>query len=203
MSNVLPDIGLSGVYELRTPFDTKVPNKTKLTCKAVRKISDYLASSEDVKQLCYIDNDLTEGDYENDLMLDMEIVSLQSGEGQWLYVPASYIVSYPLTNGIPYRSLVIGINLPQMPIEQDLTDMKTDIANLVKDHIGVLPTLSSVETSAIIYVALDKHETNEGLRNLEKNSKSYRTRYLEANLTIDALNTKIQELETYIKNNLP
>lgn len=203
MSNVLPDIGLSGVFELRTPFDTKVPNKTKLICKAIRKISDYLASSEDVKELCYLNNGLTEEDYENDLISDTEIVSLQSGEGQWLYVPAGYIVSYPLTNGVPYRSLVIGVNLPQIPVDQDLSDMNTDIANVVKDHIGLLPIISSVETSTIIYVATDKHESNIALRNLEKNNKSYRTRYIEANLTIDALNNKIQELETYIKDNLP
>ena len=165
MSNVLPDIGLSGVFELRTPFDTKVPNKTKLICKAIRKISDYLASSEDVKELCYLNNGLTEEDYENDLISDTEIVSLQSGEGQWLYVPAGYIVSYPLTNGVPYRSLVIGVNLPQIPVDQDLSDMNTDIANLVKDHIGLLPIISSVETSTIIYVATDKHESNLSLKN--------------------------------------
>lgn len=202
MSNVLPDIGLSGVFIFSSPFDSKVPNKLKLTVKAVRKISDYLASSEDVKQLCYVANDLTDEDYNNDLRIDMEIVSFQSGEGQWFYIPASYIITYPLTNGIPYRSLILGINLPQLPVTQDLTFLETDIRNLVKDHVGITPTIDKVETSAIIYVATEKHDTIQASRNLIKNNRSYRTRLAEANIIIDAQTAKIQDLENYIKNNL-
>lgn len=50
-------------------------------------------------------------------------------------------------------------------------------------------------------MSTDKHEVTQSLRNLERNSKSYRTRFIEANLIINAQAEKIQELETYIKNN--
>ncbi len=201
MSNVLPDVGLSGVFELNTPFDVKVPNKLKLTVKAIRKISDYLANSEDPKQTCYLDNGLTEDDYNDDAIVDMEIVSLQSGEGQWLYVPARYIITYPLTNGIPYRSIIVGVNLPQLPVDQDLSSMEIDLINVVKDHIGVTPTISIEETSRVIYVSTDKHEVTQSLRNLERNSKSYKTRLTEANIVLNAQAAKIAELELFIKNN--
>lgn len=201
MSYILPPIGSSGVFVLSSPFDTKVPSLTNLTCKAIRRISDYLASSEDPKTLCYTSNGLTEENYNDDAVLDVDIVSLQSGEGQWLYIPASYIVSYPITNGIPYRSIALAINLPQLPVTQDISPMETDISNIVRDHIGVVPVIEIIETSRVINVTSEKHEASKTARQLIMNNKSDRVRLSEANILIGKLQTKVQELELFIKNN--
>lgn len=201
MNYILPPIGSSGTYVLSTPFDTKVPAATQLTCKAVRRISDYLSSSEDPKTLCYINNGLTQDNYNEDAVEDMDIVSLQSGEGQWLYVPAKYIVSFPLSNGIPYRSIALAVNLPQLPVSQDISDMLTDISNIVRDHIGVVPAIDTVETSRVIQVDSTKHDVSQAARRLVQNNKSDRTKVIEANILIGKLSTKIQELEEFIKNN--
>lgn len=201
MSYILPPIGSLGTFVLSTPFDTKISTRAQLTCKAIRKISDYLSSSEDPKTLCYLNNGLTEQDYNDDAILDMDIVSLQSGEGQWLYIPAKYIVTFPLANGIPYRSIALAINLPQLPIQQDISAMLTDLSNVVKDHIGVIPIIDTVETSRVIQVDSDKHDISQAARRLLQNNKSDRVKIIEANILINSLQTKIQELELFIKNN--
>ncbi len=201
MSYILPPIGSSGVYVLSSPFDTKVPPLASLTCKAIRKISDYLASSEDPKTLCYINNGLTEDNYNEDAILDIDIVSLQSGEGQWLYIPASYIVTYPITNGIPYRSIALAIALPQLPVTQDISAMEADVANVIRDHIGVIPSVEVVETSRVINVSSEKHELSQTARRLVMNNKSDRVKLAEANVLLGKLQTKVQELELFIKNN--
>lgn len=201
MSYILPPIGSSGTFVLSTPFDTKVSAQTQLTCKAIRKISDYLSSSEDPKTLCYLNNDLTEQDYNEDAVIDIDIVSLQSGEGQWLYVPAKYIVSFPLANGIPYRSIALAINLPQLPVLQDISAMLIDLSNVVRDHIGVIPIIDTVETSRVIQVDSAKHDISQAARKLIQNNKSDRIKIIEANILIDKLQTKVQELELFVKNN--
>jgi hypothetical protein len=53
MNYVLPVVGSSGYYELAHPFDALVMDKVEYTCKAVRRISDYLANNEDVKVAIY------------------------------------------------------------------------------------------------------------------------------------------------------
>lgn len=201
--SILPVIGSSGFYELAAPFDVEVVDKIEYTCKAIRRISDYLANNEDPKASIYNAYEIDEAVYEEDLSKDAYIVSLQSRKGHWLYVPSRYILSYPSVNGVPYRSVMLGVSLPPLPVSQDLTAILSDIKDLVENSLGVSVAVRQVETSMNVLVDYSIHEATQQERNIHIEGRS--TLYArnvalreENNLLIQ----KVASLENYIKSNL-
>lgn len=200
---IIPTIGSSGFFNLRPPFDTLVLPGERYVCQGIRKISDYLANNEDPKADIYVKHQISEEEYAGDAAKDMVIVSLQSEKGHWLFVPARYIIGYPVVNGIPYRSLSIGVALPAMPAYRDLTFLKADITNLIKDSLGVVPVVKLVETSRVVLVPKDKHDLSVSNRTAVSNGRlTDRSRYMKLLVDHQAALDKIAELEAYIKTTL-
>lgn len=197
---IIPNIGTSGYYELRTPYDTLIVENERYTCKAVRKISDYLANNEDVKKDIYTKYTLGDTEYDIDAASDMPIVSLQSTKGHWLYVPAKYIITYPIANGIPYRSFAVGVSLPAMPANRDYSFIKTEISNLVTDVLGVTASIEFVETSRVTQIPSDKHTQVTADRQARMNGQATdRSRYKSLLTAHQTALDKIAALEAYIK----
>lgn len=200
---ILPTIGSSGYYELRPPLDSQVVPGERYTCQAVRRISDYLANNEDIKTDVYQKLGLPDSEWESDSTIDQYIVSLQSDKGHWLYIPASYIVTYPITNGVPYRAVMIAVSLPSMPADRDLTFLETDIRNLISDSLGVVPVIKQVETSRVVLVADAVHTTKQMERDMLSSGRvTDRARFMQIQQDYQVALTKIQALEQYIRDHL-
>ncbi len=200
---ILPVIGSSGYFELRQPLDTLIVANERYTCKAIRRLSDYLANNEVPKDDIYTANGLSDSDYSDDIAVDMDIVSLQADNGHWLYIPARFIAKYPIANGIPYRTVMIGISLPSLPVSRDLSNIKTDIENIITDTLGVIPVIKTVETSRVVLVSKEVHDTTNTERTiLSEGRVTDRSRYMSLVTDHQLALNKIAELELYIKNNL-
>lgn len=200
MDPILPTIGSSGTYELRTPLDVLMTPGERYTCQAIRKISDYLANNEDIKEDIYVTYGI-ETEYDTDANNDAYIVSLQSAKGHWLYIPARYIITYPIVNGIPYRSVMLGISLPSIPVTQDLSYLETEIQNIISDSLGIVPVIRQVETSRIVLISKDKHDTTQMERSmLSAERLTDRSRYMSLVQDHQLALQKIAELEQYIKD---
>lgn len=199
---ILPVIGSSGFYELGAPFESAAVNQVEYTCMALRRISDYLANNEEVKETIYTANAIPDDIWEEDSKANAYIVSLQSKMGHWLYVPARYILGYPSVNGIQYRSMMIGVALPALPVAQDLTAVTRDIKDLVESLLGVNVSVKLVETSKVTQVENSTHELTQQRRAMAKgaastlSSKNHALELQNAELT-----TKLKALEDYIKAN--
>lgn len=200
--SILPVIGSSGYYELASPFDIEVIDKVEYTCKAIRRLSDYLANNEDPKTSIYDAYGIDEAVYENDLSQDAYIVSLQSRKGHWLYVPSRYILSYPSVNGVPYRSVMLGVSLPPIPVSQDLTAILSDIKDLVENSLGTTVAVKQVETSMNVLVDYSLHENTQQERNMNIEGRStLYARNVALRQENDLLLEKVAALENYIKTN--
>jgi hypothetical protein len=199
---ILPTVGSSGYFELRTPFDQVILPNERYTCQAIRKLSDYLANNEDPKVEIYDANTISEAEYDQDVQDDMYIVSLQGETGQWVYVPARYVVKYPIVNGIPYRSMMVGVSLPPLPADKDLSYLSTDITNLIKDSLGVDVQIDLMETSMVILVDKARHDLEQAQRDALANGRTTdRSRYVSTQAQLDEALFKIQQLEGYIVAN--
>ena len=197
---IIPTVGSSGYFELSSPFDTLVLPNERYTCQAVRRLSDYLANNETPKTDIYDKYGIKESLYDSDREANMQIVSLQSEKGHWLYVPARYVVSYPITNGIPYRTMMIGAALPAFPADKDLSFLITDIGNLISDSLGVTATIKVVETSRVTLVPSAKHEASVAKRAMQSNGRvTDRSRYMSLKSDHEVALAKIKQLEEYIK----
>jgi len=200
MNYVLPVVGSSGYYELASPFDALVMDKVEYTCKAVRRISDYLANNEDVKVAIY--DKYAIGDvYQDDVASDAYVVSLQSKSGHWLYVPYRFILSYPSPNGVKYRSVMLGLAMPALPSSQDLSAVMQDLKELAEGQLGVDVVVKMVETSKPVLVTSQAHEDAQLRRSLRVSEQG--TLYAQNHRLREeaaALRAHITQLENYIKN---
>lgn len=203
-SRILPVIGSSGTYELLPPFDTVILPEEIYTCKAIRNISEYVSYNQDPKKLVYDYYGLSENDYENDIQEDMEIVSLQNNKGIWIYVPARCIVKYPEVDGIPYHQLSMVCKIPAIEVSRDISHLKTDVINLIKDTLGVEAAVEIVEVSRTIAVTKDVSDQLKIDRALVSNGRvTDRAKYMQLLQQQQVLLDKIESLENYIKSTLP
>lgn len=199
----IPTVGATGYYRLKPPFDGLLSENDRYTCRAVRSITDCLANNENIKDTVYIKNGLTEADYNGDLANGVYIVSLQSDVGQWIYLPASYILGYPTTNGVEYYNALLAVNIGSIPTRLDLSTIKESISNLVYDTMGITPDIQTVQLSK---VALIPEETHADITTARLNratvtlSDSGRLRATQ--LELERALTKLHALENYILANL-
>ncbi|WP_233874961.1 DUF7194 family protein [Paraburkholderia adhaesiva] len=135
-----PNIGASGLWSLVAPFDQLISPNVAYSCVAVRLLSDIIAAGGDPFSLYYQPQGLTQNEYQNDVATGTAIVSLQATGGNWVYVPNTYISQMPNANNIPYRGIVLGVNLGALPDSLDLTYVKSQVSAAVQDAIGVVPT---------------------------------------------------------------
>ncbi len=198
----LPAIGSVGTYTLLAPFNSIVLPDDEYTCTAIRNISDYISNSDDAYTLVYLDNGLTQTDYQNDLAANMPIVSLQSSVGHWMFIPARFIVTFPITNGVPYCNKILGVNIGAFPANADLTFLITAISNVVVDNIGITPEIKEVVTSKTVNIPISEDATIQTARKSRIAASLTDTGKLQnmTNNYNDAL-TKIAALEAYILAN--
>lgn len=201
---LIPDIGAIGIFVLKTPYDTEIAPGTSYSCQAIRKLSDIIGSGSDPFEVYYQPFGIPRATYNNDITNGVCIVSLLAGIGQWVYVPSSFILSYPIMNGVTYRTLMLGVNLGPLPDGFALAGLKSEVSDTIYDLIGVRPSIKEAVVSAETLVPKVTHDGIETARLANVTitmSKAARIRKLQSDLG-EAL-TKISQLETYIKANLP
>lgn len=201
---IKPTVGSSGVFELREPFNSDIDTGVDYTCQGVRRLSEYLANNEEPWDNIYAPKKIDEVIYQEHLNADIEIVSLQAETGQWIYVPVTYVISYPSTNGIPYRSIAISVGLPALPANRNFDFLFDSLKNLMKDSLGVPCTVDLIETSKVTLVSSEKHAVKQAARNLVANAASTdRARYMSKVRELESAKQKIAILEAWIKKNKP
>jgi hypothetical protein len=166
-------------------------------------LSALLANNEDPWNEIYKPRGIEEEIYQEDLQEDAYIVELQSSQGHWLVVPYRYILSYPSTDGVPYRSVMVTISLPALPVDQDLTALMMDLDHLASGQLGISALVQPVETSKTVLIARELHETKMLERQLRKNQEgSIFTQNVALRKRNAELEERLKALETYVASRL-
>lgn len=142
--SVVPSIGMSGIWTLKPPLDTYLPEQAIYTCKAIRSISEYIEQGTDPYDFIYSPLGIPEEDYNDDYNENVYIVSLQGEEGSWVYIPVTYIDSFPFTAGIVHERKGLVLSFPLLPSETNydlLIDKAIEYSELI---LGVTPETSVV-----------------------------------------------------------
>lgn len=196
----LPTVGSSGVFTFAAPFNSTTLAGEKLTVKAIRTITELESNNIDVLKTRYIDLGLGDVMYQEHMEIDMHFVTLQSGFGQWVEIPASHILTYPKVDGVAYLRRNIVISLPAFPKEQDIELLEQEIKDIAEDYMGTRVGVKQVELGVgVIYVDEDTHRLKQIERRLARTnipSRVARMRELEQRNT--ALANKVALLEQYI-----
>lgn len=198
----MPPIGASGVYKLAAPFQNKLLPNTSYRCEAVRRIADLVEQGIDPYEEFYQPNGLSRESYDRDVSQNAAMCSLVSQNDHWLYVPSSYIQSYPNVNGIPYSSIILGVSIGPIPNYMDLAGLRAALSNVVQDSIGVTPEIKSVVVSPVTNLSQQDHDSIEATRQSRiSNTRTDRARAIKAEAENQQLRLQIRQLEDYIRAN--
>jgi len=202
--SLVPPINVAGIYSLSGPWSQDVVPNTPYTCVAVRKFVDIIRKGEDPFTLYYAPKSLNVADYQRDSQYGECIVTLRSAGGQFIYVPTSYIQSYPNQSGIPYAVMVLGVNLGAVPNHADLSVIRQKISDVVQGYYGITPSIQQAVISEVVTKTAADHGAIEAARQsaIIERQTDY-SKLLLAEQTILSQAQKIAQLEAYIKARLP
>lgn len=202
--SLIPPVNVSGMYTLANPFNQDVVPNTPYTCIAVRKFADIIKKGEVPYDLYYAPKGLSAQQYQTDVNAGECIVTLRSAAGQFIYVPTSYILSYPNQSGVRYTGIALAVELGPIPDSADLSAVKTRITNVVRDTFGITPGIQQVAYTDTVLKSAADHAAIEAARvaNITDNMTDY-AKWKQAEQTVIAQANKIAQLEAYIKANMP
>lgn len=199
MNYILPSINSNGIFQLKTPFDTDLTPSVPYTCLSIRTLSDMIGAGIDPEATIYAPKNLSHEIFAQDLVDGVSIIGLQSGSGDWVYVPTSYIASYPNGSGVPYTAVMIGVSLGAIPDALDVSGLQVEIGLLCTSILGVLPATKVVVVSKTQLIDDVVHEQLETIR-LNRTTTDASSEMLIGDLQnqLQLANTKIGSLENYI-----
>lgn len=152
-----PTTGLRGVYSLREPFKAALSEAIH-TCTAIRRLSTLVAAGEDVYNDYYLQYGLTKEDYERDIGLDKDLITIMSDGGSVLHFPVGYMLSFPNMNGEVYQRFIVQIGLPPFPRDTDFSVVEGAIQDVMHSHLGINGVVIAVtENSDLQLVPNDVH----------------------------------------------
>lgn len=157
-----PPINTSGIFTLYLPFTLAAG--VVYRCSAIRTFTELEKRGIDVYKTYYKANGIGEDTYKIDLGLKASIVTLVSGAGEEVYVPNTYIESYPGDSGVRYSRNVMVIDVGLVPESTDLSYMKALLVDLIKHNTGVDSVAEIVTAPYTGSVSHDQHVTWETAR---------------------------------------
>jgi hypothetical protein len=154
---LIPPIGTSGVFRLKSPFAALLRSNTSYRCDAVRRFADIYEQGIDPYTSYYAPHGLSKQQFDNDVGAGNCIVSLASSGDHWVYVPSSYIEAFPNQGGITYQGIVVGVPLGAVPTYMDLSAVCQALQNVVRDMMGINAVASQVAVTAVENVRVEDH----------------------------------------------
>lgn len=156
-----PIIGDSGFFTLKEPYSVLLTPTTLYTCQSVRTVNDFIASGESVYEKFYAPLKVSGDEYQQDLAENVLIVGLQAGTGEWVYVPSSFIVDAPTSNGVKYIPVVLGISLGAIPDAYNLEGIIKQVTDIVTNTLGITPEVKGLVVSSPKWLTNEEHELLE------------------------------------------
>lgn len=188
MARVTPPLGTKGRYTLVEPF-TALPT-TLYNCEAARTFHECQVAGDDVLTDVYLSNNLTKADYDRDLKLGAQLITLLSDDSEAIYVPDTYIESYPNFDAVPYSHTVLSIDLGALPNYVNLANLQLEVSALTSDVVGKESKVTVHRGASTGLVTPVQHETAEVARTA---AIKRRTTYRAENIRLTRENTALLE----------
>ena len=183
-----PPIYAKGRYQLNTPYS--LDDLVLHTCIAIRSFGDIYEQGKDVFTLYYEPHGLTEEDVANDEKLRANIITLMSEDDDVIYVPDTYILSYPDMGTINYQHLVVSASLGAVPETLPLEFLQNQIHSTVLSVLGIESEVNIHKAPSVNVISPEDHEVLEVARlSALSLQKTERARIIE----LENTNTRLQQ----------
>ena len=203
MSNIYDfKIGVKGLFNISSPFNTVLPSTTQLTVTAVSSISALINEGVDVLNDLYLSAGSTSKQYELDLSNNIQIITLSTDTGKSGKVPANSITNPPVMDGVNYANFILVASLGLLPETFDFESLKLDINSYIASTVGITTTSKIVTYGDPTLLTVDTYKKQEIIRKNRITQLNSTALQLEnAKAYANELRAKLTALETYILNN--
>lgn len=199
MARVTPPMYSEGVFLLTTPFNAKVDVAYKV--QAIRTFAEISAHGEDPFQLVYFPVGLTRTDYQNDIDLGAAVITLLSKTEKPIYVPDTYIRSYPDMGSVPYSHLVVSASCGSIADSYDTAVIQQLLAGLLRDRLGITAVVTVGRAATANVVSAEEHVEIERARQAAiTQTNTDLSRALKAEDTVAAQLVTIAALEQMLRD---
>ena len=199
MASMIPPIGTQGVYGLKAPFTT-VPN-TVYTCAAIRYFVDLENLGVNIYTAYYQPFGLETTQVDTDRRGTVAVITLVSDTAAPIYVPSSYVVSYPDLTHRDYHHVVLSASLGPLPDYIDLSFVQASMAALISDTIGLEPQVHISVAPLTDSVSPEQHEFLEVARQAAiVNRTTPRAQVLELQQTKTQLEQRLAIMELILRD---
>jgi hypothetical protein len=198
-SELLPAIGISGDWSLKTPYDKLYIANLSYACRAINKISAMVATGVDVLNSYYVANGLTQADYDADVAADLSMITLASSNGQLIICPSTYLSGWPSADAVPFVVMGMIINLGAIPNKLDPTFLTSKVEPVIKAALGLDPVIQYATLSETANKTFDDYTAWENARqsNITDDTSDYVKR-LNAEADLTAAQAQIAALQQFI-----
>lgn len=200
MEKVTPTIGSSGNFELLEPFSTLIGKNTILKCESLKTINEMIAHNFPVLNRVYLNNGLTQIDYEEDLKNNEIIASFVNNNSYWYQIPVRYIKSPAKNDGVIYSHIVAGIDLGPVADSVNLEPIKNILQKEIFDSLGIVGQVKFLRLKKTT-VSTTEHEKIEKVRRSKIDiNENDNIKIQKLELENERLKVLVRELETLLQN---
>lgn len=161
---LIPTLGSKGTYVLKEPFNQSIRSNEIYECGAIRYFKDLENNGTNVFNIYYKPFNLDESDYKKDRDSGQVLITLLSPKYAPVYVPSSYIESFPSLDSKPYNQVILTASLGALPDDVILDDTINTMQDVLSDAIGVTVTVHTSIMPLSDAVSPTEHATQEAAR---------------------------------------
>jgi hypothetical protein len=189
-----PPLLARGIYQLKAPYMAS-PTKVYI-CYAIRSFKDLYELGKDVYSEFYSPYGLSQADFSADREENAAIITLISEDNQIVYVPDTYILSYPDMGDVGYQRVILSVDFGILPDYLSFDYTKQELAGVGSKVIGKAPDIELHVAPISGAVTPDQHETLESSRlaNIELQTTD-RAKYLNQLRINEAMVERLKTLE--------
>lgn len=192
---VTPPIYAEGIFTCYPPFDSKVDINTVYVVEAIRSFPEMERRDRDVFAEIYQPAELSEDIYNEDADAHAAIVTLKSTDGTLVFIPNTYIESYPGMAGLDYSRNVVVLDVGMIPATIDLELLKKDLLDVIVKNVGATVEVTVDKMRYEGNVTHEEHVKLETARRLAiRQHVPLQMQLDEANQRNDALQEQVDEL---------
>lgn len=145
-TNNTPPIDVVGAFTVRAPF--QVIQGENYHCQSIRGFQEIEVIGDDVYESFYAPHSIPRSRYELDAKNNINIVTLLSDNDSPIFIPSSYILSFPKTTFVPYSRTFLTVDLGLLPDDVVLDDIKNYLAQRAALLSGMNPADKSMPMSS-------------------------------------------------------
>lgn len=140
----LPAMNSKGRFELKEPFSCKPDVIYEVT--AIREFSDLYYQGVDVYREYYVPAGLINGveykgstfNFNEEVKQFPSILTLEGTDRTIIYVPSTYVVSFPEISEVStYSRLIMSVDLGALPDNLDLSGVIKEVNDMVSKRVGI------------------------------------------------------------------